>query len=80
MCSLGVRLIAIEEVRNYRNIVCIKNIFENDWWEDAYFSSYPSGFDPCHKLRRIQRGRMQKPSEECGIVQSLGTTNIVLVY
>ena len=30
----GVRLIAIKEVRNYRKIVCIKNIFENGWWED----------------------------------------------
>ena len=29
MRALGVRLIAIEEVRNYRKIVCIKNIFEN---------------------------------------------------
>ena len=35
-----IRLIAIEEVRNSRKIVCIKNIFENGWWEDAYPSSY----------------------------------------
>ena len=55
----GVRLIAIEGVRNYRKIVCIKNIFENGWWKDAYPSSYPSGFAPGHKL--------QKPPKESGI-------------
>ena len=27
------RLIAIEEVRNYGKIVYIKHIFENGWWE-----------------------------------------------
>ena len=53
------RLIAIERVRNYRKTVCIKNIFENGWWEDAYPSSYPSGFAPGHKL--------QKPPKESGI-------------
>ena len=57
----GVRLIAFEEVRNYRKIVCIKNIFENGWWEDAYFSSYSPGSAPDHKLR--------KPSKELGIFQ-----------
>ena len=72
MRAEGVRLIAIEEVRNYRKIVCIKSIFENGWWEDAYPSFYPSGFAPGHKL--------QKPSKESGIVQSLGTISIVLVY
>ena len=50
MGALGVRLIAIEEVRNYRKFVYMKNIFENDWWEDAYPSSYPSGSAPGHKL------------------------------
>ena len=34
-------LIAIKEVRNYRKIVCIKNIIENGWWKDVYPSSYP---------------------------------------
>ena len=29
MSAYGVRLIAIEEVRNYGKIVCIKDIFEN---------------------------------------------------
>ena len=29
MRALDVRLVGIEEVRNYRKIVCIKNIFEN---------------------------------------------------
>ena len=24
-----------------QKIVCMKNIFENGWWEDAYPSSYP---------------------------------------
>ena len=55
MRALGVRLIAIEEVRNYGKIVCMKNLFENGWWEDAYPSSYPPG----HNLR--------KPSIESGI-------------
>ena len=55
------------------NIICIKNIFENGWWEDAYPSSYPSGFAPNYKL--------QKPlKESSGIFQSLGTISIVLVY
>ena len=31
----------MEEVRNYEKIVCIKHIFKNGWWEDAYPSSYP---------------------------------------
>ena len=32
------RLIAIEEARNYGKVVglYIKGIFENGWWEDAY--------------------------------------------
>ena len=68
----GVRLIAIREVRNYRKIVCIKNIFENGWLEDAYPSSYPIGFAADHKL--------QKPRKESGIFQSLGIISIVLVY
>ena len=33
--ALGVRLIAVEKVRNYGKIVYIKNIFENSWWEHA---------------------------------------------
>ena len=41
--------IAIEEVRNYGKIVYIKNIFENDWWKDAYPSSYP--LDPPRAIR-----------------------------
>ena len=36
-----VRLVAINEFRNYGKIVNVKNIFENGWWEDAYSSSYP---------------------------------------
>ena len=62
----------MEEVRNYRKIVCIKNIFENGCWEDAYSSSYPSGCALGHKL--------QKPSNESGLFQSLthlGTNSIV---
>ena len=46
MRAKGVRLIAIEEVWYYRKIVYIKNIFENGWWQNAYPSSYPSGFAP----------------------------------
>ena len=59
MRAYGVRRIAIEEVRNYRKIVCIKNVFENGWLEDAYPSSYFSGFASGHKL--------QKPPKESGI-------------
>ena len=36
MRAYGVRLNAIEEVRNYGKIVYIKNTFENGWWKDAY--------------------------------------------
>ena len=35
MRAQGVKLIAIEEARNYGQIVYIKNIFENGWWENA---------------------------------------------
>ena len=69
-CLWRIRLTVIEEVRNYGKIVCIKNIFENGWWEDACPSSYLSGFAPNHKL--------QKPSKESGIFQSLGTISIIL--
>ena len=41
----GVRLIAIEEVRNCRKIVCIKNIFENGWWEDMH-THHSTSLDP----------------------------------
>ena len=41
MRAKDVRLIAIEEVRNYGQILYIKNIVENGWWENAYPSSYP---------------------------------------
>ena len=30
----------MKKVRNYGKISYFKNIFENGWWEDAYFSSY----------------------------------------
>ena len=70
MRAYGVRLIAVEEARNYGKIVYIKNIFQNGWWEEAYLSSYPPGSAPGHKL--------QKPSKESGIFQSLGTINFVL--
>ena len=58
MRAEGVRLIAIEEVRNHGKIVHIKNIFENGWWEDAYPSCYP-GSTPGHKL--------QKPSKNISV-------------
>ena len=51
MRAYGVRLIAIEEVRNYGKIVAyriayIKNIFQNGWWEDMHRSSpYPTPLD-----------------------------------
>ena len=47
-----------------------QKIFENGWWKDAYPSSYPSGFVPNHKL--------QKPSKESGVFQSLGNISVVL--
>ena len=43
-----------------------KTFFENDWWEDAYPSSYPSG----HKVG--------KPSKKSGLFQSLGTISFTL--
>ena len=46
-----------------------KNIFQNGWWEEAYPSSYPPGSAPGRKL--------QKPSKEYGIFQSLGTISFV---
>ena len=70
MRAQDVKLIAIEEVRNYRRIVCIKNIFENGWWEDAYPSFFPSGFVPGHKL--------EKPSKESGIYQFFDTISRLL--
>ena len=72
MRAQGLRLIAIEKVRNYEKIVCIKNVFENGWCEHAYLSFYPSGSAPGHKL--------QKSSKESGIFQSLGTINFVILY
>ena len=42
--ALGVRLIVIEKVRNYGEIVFIKNMFQNGWWGDA--SPTPSPLDP----------------------------------
>ena len=41
-----------QKVRNYKKIVCITNIFENGWWEDAYPLSFPSGSTPGHKLQK----------------------------
>ena len=70
MRASGVRLIAIEEVRNYGKIVRINNIFENGWWEDAYLSFYLFESAPGHKLR--------KTPKESGILQSLGTISFVL--
>ena len=72
MRAYGVRLIAIQEVRNDGKIVYIKNISQNGWLEDAYPSPYPAGSAPGHKL--------PKPSKESGIFQSLGTINFVLFY
>ena len=39
-----VRLIAIEEVRNYGKILYIKNIFENGWW--GMHTPHPTSIDP----------------------------------
>ena len=50
MLAQGLRLIAVEEFRNYGKIVYIKNYFENGWWEDAYSSFYPPGSALGHKL------------------------------
>ena len=43
--AYGVRLIVIEEARNYGKIVFIKSIFQNGWWEDAY-TPHPTPLDP----------------------------------
>ena len=60
MRACGVRLIAIEESRNYGKIAYIKNIFQNGWWEDAYTPHpIPPESASDHKL--------QKPSKESGI-------------
>ena len=67
----GARLIAIEDVRIYEKIFSSKTVSENGWWEDAYLSSYPPEPAPGHKL--------QKPSKESGIFQSLGTISFILV-
>ena len=56
MRAEAVRLIAMEEVRNYGKIVCINNIFENGWWEDAHLSSYPIGSTLGHMLRKTRKG------------------------
>ena len=70
--ALGVRLIVFEKIRSYGKIVYIKNIFENGWSGNVYPLSYPPGSAPGLKLN--------KPSKECGIFQSLGTMNFVLFY
>ena len=44
MRAQDVRLIAIEEVRNYGKIVYIKNIFENGCWKMR--TSHPTSLDP----------------------------------
>ena len=44
MCAQGVKLVAIEEVRNYGKIVYIKNIVENGWWRMR--TSHPTPLDP----------------------------------
>ena len=67
------RLIAIEEARNYEKIISyIKNIFQNDWWEEAYPSSYPPPF------RSAPGPKLQTLSKESGIFQSHGTINFVV--
>ena len=63
-------LVAIIGIRNYGQSLYIKSIFENGWCEDACSSFYPPVFAPGHKL--------QKPSKEPGIFQSLGTISFVL--
>ena len=44
MYAYGVRLIAIEEARNYGKIVYIKSIFKNGWWEDMH-TPHPAPLD-----------------------------------
>ena len=67
-----VMLIAIEEVRNYGKIVCIKNILKMVGVRmHTYPASYPPGSAPGHK--------QQKPSKESGMFQCLGTVNFVLL-
>ena len=54
------------------NLLYIKNIFENGWWEDVYPHPTPPGSTPGYKL--------QKTLKESGIFQSLGTINFLLFY
>ena len=69
MRAQGVRLTAIEEVRNYEKIVYVKNIFENGWWEMHTPHPTPIGSAPGHKLH--------KPSKESGMFQSLDIIRFV---
>ena len=51
----------------------IRSIVENGWWEDACSSSY-------HPIPPVSASghKLQKPSKESGIFQSLGTIKFVL--
>ena len=66
-----VRLTVIEDFRNHGKIVFIENIVEKGGEGNAYPSSHPPGSSPSHKL--------QKPSKESGIFQSLGTISSFLL-
>ena len=56
MHAYGVRRIVFEEARNYGKNVCIKNIFQNGWWEEAYPSSYLPRSTPGHELQKPSKG------------------------
>ena len=72
MCAQGVRLRYRRGSKLWKNCTTyIKNIFENGWWR-IHPLILPPRSAPGHKL--------QKPSKESGIFQSLGTINFVLFY
>ena len=53
----------------WKNCIVHQKHFPNRWWEEAYPASYPPRSATGYKL--------QKPSKESGIFQSLGTFNFV---
>ena len=74
MRASGVKLIAIEEVRNHGKLYAIKIFLKMavGRMHSAHISSYPFACTPGHKL--------QKPPKGSGKFQSLGTISFVLFY
>ena len=73
MRAYGVRLIAIEEVRNYRKVVYIKNFPKMAF--GRIHTPHATPLDP-----PLYGHKLQKSSKESGIFQSLRTINFILAY